>query len=225
MAEQIQVWRSGMTGLSSYGQPIDTPSGYVSVSLGDPFVTRKLKERAGKIYLRMVNQSRAAHSKPAAILAPKDIVDGVLAEAEASKERRQAQRVKARKNRQARESSRQAEIVELVKKQYPGMPDFTAEGIVSHAFEVGNGRVGRSSDVDLDEQIRLAVVAHIRHCQTDYDEILARSGERDRGRRRERRDVWEPDFDRQAARDQVRKEVQTILKEWERRPEPERGAE
>jgi hypothetical protein len=40
-----------------------------------------------------------------------------------------------------------------------------------------------------------------------------------------RRDAWERDFERRAARDQVRNEVQSILKDWKRRRELERGAE
>lgn len=48
-----------------------------------------------------------------------------------------------------------------------------------------------------EEAIRLAVAAHIRHCHTDYDELLDRCA------------------DRQVARSKVRGQVLTILDDWQ----------
>jgi len=63
-----------------------------------------------------------------------------------------------------------AEITRL----YPSCPTARAEAIARHAGLRGSGRVGRSSDGRaLDERaIALAVVASIRHQDTDYDELL-----------------------------------------------------
>jgi hypothetical protein len=63
-----------------------------------------------------------------------------------------------------------AEIARL----YPGCPTARAEAIARHAGLRGSGRVGRSADGRaLDERaIALAVVASIRHEDTDYDELL-----------------------------------------------------
>ena len=57
---------------------------------------------------------------------------------------------------------------------YPGCPTDRAEAIARHAGLRGSGRVGRSADGRaLDERaIALAVVASIRHEDTDYDELL-----------------------------------------------------
>ena len=63
-----------------------------------------------------------------------------------------------------------------------------------------SGRVGRSAAAkDLDPQaIRLAVIAHIRHSHTNYDELLMETGHR------------------QFARDQVRAQIDEVLARWER---------
>jgi len=54
---------------------------------------------------------------------------------------------------------------------YPGCPAERAEAIARHAGLRGSGRVGRSADGRaLDERaVGLAVVASIRHEDTDYD--------------------------------------------------------
>jgi hypothetical protein len=80
---------------------------------------------------------------------------------------------------------------------YPGCPEDEAEDIVDHAFEVGSGRVGRTSDLDLVDKIRLAVVAHVRHTHTDYDELLQEI------------------YDREYAREVTAGAIAAKLKTWE----------
>lgn len=71
--------------------------------------------------------------------------------------------------------------------------------IAEHACLKYSGRVGRSAEAkSLDENlIRLAVVAHIRHEKTPYDDLLAMGNER-----------WE-------ARAQVKEAVDQVLEQWE----------
>jgi hypothetical protein len=75
----------------------------------------------------------------------------------------------------------------------------TAKAIAEHACSKHSGRVGRSSAVkQLDEKaIRLAVVAHIRHSMTPYDELLM-SG-----------------YDRLIARSEVNEKISDVLSSWE----------
>jgi hypothetical protein len=63
-----------------------------------------------------------------------------------------------------------AEIARL----YPGCPAERAAAIARHAGQRGSGRVGRSAaGRDLDERaVTLAVVASVRHLDTDYDDLL-----------------------------------------------------
>lgn len=63
---------------------------------------------------------------------------------------------------------------------YPGCPTKRPEQIALHACQKYSGRVGRSAAAKRlnEEAIRLAVVAHIRHGGTHYDELFMRGVER-----------------------------------------------
>ncbi len=81
---------------------------------------------------------------------------------------------------------------------YPSCPIKRAKIIAEHACQKYSGRVGRSAAAkNLEEQtIRLAMIAHIRHTETDYDELLAMG------------------YERQIARAQVMETILKILEKW-----------
>lgn len=86
-----------------------------------------------------------------------------------------------------------------VRELFPGCPDGRELAIAQHACLKYSGRVGRSAAAkSLDEEaVRLAVAAHVRHVETNYDQLLA-SG-----------------YDRQHARGDVREAVETIMAAWQ----------
>jgi hypothetical protein len=108
--------------------------------------------------------------------------------------------------RKERETERRAELdqqyvesfARKVCQLYPGCPPGREIEIAKHACRKYSGRVGRSAAAkELDpEAIRLAVIAHIRHAETNYDELLANGYER-----------WD-------ARDKVEDSVEQVLAEW-----------
>jgi hypothetical protein len=117
----------------------------------------------------------------------------------------------ARARRRDRERERRVELdaefvtrfAARIREIYRGCPPERPEQIASHACQKYSGRVGRSAAAKrLDkEAVQLAVVAHVRHEETQYDELLARGVER--------RD----------ARDRVREDVDRVLSGWcKRRP-------
>ena len=55
--------------------------------------------------------------------------------------------------------------------QFPRISRDSAEEILEHGFLKGSGRVGRSTTLDEELKIELAVNAHIRHRFTDYDSL------------------------------------------------------
>ena len=112
-----------------------------------------------------------------------------------------------RARRREREAERRAELdeqyvkrfAERVRECFPGCPHGREKKIAEHACLKYSGRIGRSAAAkSLDEEaVRLAVIAHIRHAETNYDELLAM------------------DYERRKARDQVNAEVGDILTKWE----------
>ena len=111
-----------------------------------------------------------------------------------------------RARRRTREQSRRAdqdvhfrgEFAAAIREQFPGCPVDRAEAIALHAAARGSGRVGRSAAgraLDRDA-VRLAVVASVRHVDTDYDALLM-SG-----------------VDRESARAQVHQRVEDVVNAW-----------
>ena len=82
---------------------------------------------------------------------------------------------------------------------YPKCPGRTAKSIAEHACLKYSGRVGRSAaaksfDVSA---VRLAIVAHIRHAETQYDDLLMRG------------------WDRFDARQHIAEQVDSVLSKWQ----------
>ncbi len=112
-----------------------------------------------------------------------------------------------RVRRGEREAERRAELDEQYVKRFserlrecfPGCPHGREKEISEHACLKYSGRIGRSAGAkSLDEEaVRLAVIAHIRHTETNYDELLAMG------------------YERREARDQVNAKVGDILTNWE----------
>lgn len=104
-----------------------------------------------------------------------------------------------RKRRRERDALRRADIdmafaetfAAVIARLYPGCPAARVKAIALHASERGSGRVGRSAaGRSLDERaVALAVVASIRHLDTDYDDLLMSGVARDEARERIRASI------------------------------------
>jgi hypothetical protein len=71
-----------------------------------------------------------------------------------------------------------------VKELFPHCPPGREREIAEHACLKYSGRVGRSASAKaLDEEaVKLAVAAHIRHRETNYDKLLAQGYDRGQAR-------------------------------------------
>jgi len=85
-----------------------------------------------------------------------------------------------------------------ISRLFPGCPPKVAQTIAEHTARRGSGRVGRTAaGQSLEEEaLTLAVVAHIRHRHTNYDELLM-SG-----------------YERSEARAEIHDEVDRVLDRW-----------
>ena len=90
-------------------------------------------------------------------------------------------------------------LAEAILKRYPNCPAEEARRIAEHAGRRSSGRIGRSAaGRALDgAAIDLAVIAHIRHTHSNYDELLMDGVER---------------LD---ARSQVREAIDRVLAQWD----------
>jgi hypothetical protein len=112
----------------------------------------------------------------------------------------------ARMRRRGRDAERradedlelQARFVAEIARLFPGCPAGRAEAIARHTALRGSGRVGRSAagrSVD-EKAVTLAVMASVRHEDTEYDSLLM-SG-----------------VPRQEARDRIRPDIDRLLNAW-----------
>ena len=93
-----------------------------------------------------------------------------------------------RARRREREAERRAELDETfvdrfaasIREAFPRLVAGREQKIAEHACLKYSGRIGRSAlGKKMDEHaVRLAVIAHIRHNETNYDELLGRGWER-----------------------------------------------
>jgi hypothetical protein len=113
---------------------------------------------------------------------------------------RAAARARAELVRQAGDREFVAVLTQAILGRYPGCPPDEARRIALHTGSRGGGRVGRSAaGRELDPQaLDLAVIAHIRHEHTGYDELLMRG------------------TPRVEAREQVREQIDRVLETWSR---------
>lgn len=112
-----------------------------------------------------------------------------------------------RKIRRAYAAVRRAELDEKylasfsarVRDLYPNCPIGREKVIAEHACRKYSGRVGRSEAAKAlnEEAVDFAVAAHVRHEETDYDQML------------------QDGFERSIARNQVRAQVSLVLDEWQ----------
>ena len=112
-----------------------------------------------------------------------------------------------RARRREREAVRREEIdskyveefAARVRELFPGRPVGRERQIAEHACLKYSGRIGRSASAKaLDEPaVRLAVIAHVRHHETKYDELLVKG------------------YERREARAAVEEVVDRVLQKWE----------
>lgn len=92
----------------------------------------------------------------------------------ADEEVRARRRERDRERRAAEDVEFQEAMAAEIRRLFPGCPPGRAAVIARHAGLRGSGRVGRTAAArDLDpEAVTLAVVASVRHLDTDYDDLL-----------------------------------------------------
>ena len=129
------------------------------------------------------------------ILVTPDAIRKAEDECLADHDLRARQRARAEERREWEDKQYISSFADAVRSHYPGCSETEAAAIAAHACRKHSGRVGRSAAAkEFDPNaLRLAVVAHIRHAHTNYDELLMRQ------------------IDRASARDAVRDQIGRVI--------------
>ena len=160
---------------------------------GNTALTRRAKQTSG-LSAVVVRFSRARKRyERQGILVEEEALQGAEAECPADKDARAARRIRDRERRDQQDSAYAEALGAEIRRVFPGCPGDRAAAIAAHASARGSGRIGRSAAGQaLDEQaIWLAVVASVRHQDTEYDTLLMSGVPRHEARQRVSGDVEE----------------------------------
>jgi hypothetical protein len=109
------------------------------------------------------------------LLVENGALDGAEVECLADSEARARRRERAAARRGELDRQYIQRFAERVRRFYPGCPAGTETAIAEHACLKYSGRIGRTAAAKVldEEAVQLAVIAHIRHVETPYDQLLA----------------------------------------------------
>ena len=179
----------------------------VFVPAGDPALTRRAK-KASRLSAVVVRFSRARRRyERQGVL----VEEAALAAAEeaclADEDARRHRRERAEAARAGQDDAFQTAFASEISRLFPGCPPERSAAIARHAGARHSGRVGRTAAGRALQEpaVTLAVVASVRHVDTDYDELLMDG------------------VGRADARDRVRAEVDRILERWRFTRHPDSG--
>ncbi|GAA2845676.1 DUF2293 domain-containing protein [Streptosporangium fragile] len=170
----------------------------VFLPAGDAALSRRAKKESGLAAVVVRFNRRRKRYERMGIL----VEEAALARAEeqclADEEVRLRRRERDRVRRAGEDLEFQAAMAAEIVRLFPGCPPERAGEISGHAAQRGSGRVGRTAAAKvLDENaITLAVIASVRHLDTDYDRLLM-SG-----------------VPRAEARERIRPAIDRVLADW-----------
>lgn len=167
---------------------------------GDTALTRRAKKhsRLSAVVVQW-SRSRNRYERQGLMVEP-----AALAQAEeeclADAEVRARRRVRDAERREGADETFTSDFAAAIRQQFPGCPGDRADRIAEHAAMRSSGRVGRSAAGRAlePEAVKLAVIASIRHMDTNYEDLLMAG------------------LPRLEARQHVRGEVDRLLDDWQR---------
>ncbi|MBP2477256.1 hypothetical protein JOF53_006128 [Crossiella equi] len=146
----------------------------VFLPAGDATLTRRAKKASGlAAVVQRFNARRKRFDRLGLLVEEAALVtaeESCLADADVRARRRDRDAVR----REEQDVVFQGRLAQEIRRLFPGCPAERAEAIAGHAAVRGSGRVGRSAaGRALDEgATRRAVIASVRHLDTDYDAML-----------------------------------------------------
>jgi hypothetical protein len=172
----------------------------VYLPAGEAALTRRAKA-ASRLAAVVVRFSRARKRyERQGILVEEDALAAAEQQCLVDEEARARRRERDAARRAGADAELERRFAAEIARLFPGCPADRADAIARHAVVRGSGRVGRSAAGRAvgTTAVEMAVVASIRHRDTDYDDLLMSGA------------------DRADARDRVREQVDDVLERWRR---------
>ena len=161
---------------SGYGS-VEVPKDWEYLPRGNPFLTRRVKKGPHWVLMGAYNR-RGGFRRSKGVYAPRATIEEARVAERATAEKRKQSRERSRLRREQKEEQYRREFRDACLQflnfsaEYSDLAEQIAAETAEHACEVHSGRVGRTSLLDMEEKVVLAVRAHIRHSHTSYDANL-----------------------------------------------------
>jgi hypothetical protein len=153
---------------------------------GDAALTRRAKQ-ASTLWAVVLKWSRSRRRyERQGLLVEEKALEGAEAACIADAPARAARALARAEDARATDRQYVERFAEEVRRRYPGCPAGRERTIAEHACRKYSDRIGRTAAAkSLDSTaIDLAVLAHVRHTETEYDRLLARGTDRHEARSR-----------------------------------------
>ncbi len=167
---------------------------------GDPALSRRARKHSKLSAFVMKWSSRRRRYERQGLLVEKDAVAKAESECLSDNDAREKRKIRETAKRAVADREYIEQFTQKIKELFPSCPKGREIEIAEHACQKYSGRIGRSSmakELEI-RAVRLAVIAHIRHAETKYDELLM-SGRR-----------------KKIARADIEDSLDEVLKKWER---------
>jgi hypothetical protein len=140
------------------------------------------------------------HYERQGLLVQKDALEKAEAECLKDEDTRQRRRLREAELRKQIDQNYINQFANRIRELYPKCPDDREKEIAEHACQKYSGRVGRTAAAKTFDEttVKLAIIAHIRHALTNYDELLSKG------------------YERFEAREAVNEKVFNILAVWQK---------
>jgi hypothetical protein len=156
----------------------------VFLPAGDAALTRRARQHSSLAAVVLQWSRARKRYERQGLLVEIQALEQAEGECLADSEIRERRRARAAIYREALDRQYVDQFAVRVRELFPGCPPAREWAIAEHACLKYSGRVGRSASAKaLDDQaVRLAVVAHVRHRETAYDQLLSQGHERSEAR-------------------------------------------
>ena len=162
-------------GIRAYGyDSVEVPNDWEYLPRGNTFLTRRVKKGPHWVLMGSYNR-RKGFRRSKGVYAPTATIEEARVAEQATALKREQSRVRSRLRREKNEARYRREFRDACLRfldfapEHRDLAERIAVETAEHACEVHSGRVGRTSQLGLDEKVVLAVRAHIRHTHTFYD--------------------------------------------------------
>ena len=172
--------------------------GYIMLSPGNTAMTRRSKKYSTLCGVVLFWNQRRKRYERKGQLVEEIAIEKARLECESDKDSRAFKNKKAAVIRAVQDKAYIIVFAEAIRQRYPNCPANRENEIAAHACEKYSGRVGRTANAKQfdGKMIDLAVEAHIRHTETNYDDQF--------GKGKRKREI----------RTDVKFNINRMLKQW-----------